>query len=85
MLGMIFSSIIEAIVEGALVILVIYGFCHEKKVVAYEKKLWRKFKAWLSAKLRSSRHFMKWLYEPTVSERIEADYKPRTVRTWEYE
>lgn len=81
MLDMILSSVIEV----TLILLVIYGYSHEKEVIAYEKKQWRKFRAWLSTKLRSSRRFMKWLYEPTLSQQIEADYKPRPVRTWKYE
>ncbi len=80
MLGMIISSVIEV----TLILLIIYGYVHEKEFITYKKRLWRKFKLWLSAKLRSSRRFMKWLYEPTISQQIEADYKQRPVRTWEY-
>lgn len=82
---MIIKTVIEAVVEGCLVTLVIYGFIHEKEVIDFEKKVWAKFRVRLSAKLRSCKRFMKWLYEPTVSEQIDADYKARPVRTYKYE
>lgn len=59
-----FLEIVQYCLLGAAVVLLIIGFIFEKYVVAAEKALWRSFKRWLVAKLRASRRFMNWLYEP---------------------
>lgn len=69
--------------EAAAVVFLIFGFVKEKKVVEFEKDLWSRAKKHIAERLRKSESFMEWLTEPTVSQRIDADYKPRTaaVRT----
>ncbi len=76
-------EIISIPFEAAAVGLLIFGFVKEKKVVAFEIAVWHRLKKRIAARLRKSDRFMEWLTEPTVSQRIEADYIPRTaaVRT----
>lgn len=40
--------VIKTMLEFSAVILLIYGFINEKKFVAFEQKIWRKFKKWIN-------------------------------------
>ena len=46
---MTFGEIIKTILEFTAVILLIIGFINEKKIIAWEQKIWRKFKAWINS------------------------------------
>ena len=46
---MTFGEIIKTILEFFAVVLLIIGFINEKKVIAFEQKIWKKFKAWINS------------------------------------
>lgn len=46
---MTFGEIIRTILEFSAVVLLIIGFINEKKVIAWEQKMWRKFKKWVKS------------------------------------
>lgn len=58
----------------------IVGFAHEEDVIKWEDKMKKKIIRWIVRKLKSSRRFMQWLDEPSLSEQIKAEFGKRKVR-----
>ena len=54
----------------AAVLLVICFAKYENKFIDFEDRL----RIRIAKKLRSSERFMNWLYEPSISEQVEAEY-----------
>ena len=53
-------EIIRTILEIIAILAILYGFTHEAKVVALEKKMWRNFKSFLRRQLRKSKRIVAW-------------------------
>lgn len=58
----------------------IVGFAHEEDVIKWEDKMIKKIIRWIVRKLKSSRRFMQWLYEPSLSEQIAAEFDKIRIR-----
>ena len=57
-------EIIRTILEIIAILAILYGFTHEAKVVALEKKMWRSFKSFLRRQLRKSKKIVAWAEKP---------------------
>ena len=92
-------EIIKIILMAAAVVLLIIGFKHEDKFIRFELPYRIRFRKWLSnmllklrlfiaKRLRKSERFMKWLYEPSITEQIAQECNVigvKIIRDWHNE
>ena len=69
-------------VELAAIALLIYGFTHEAKVVALEKKMWRSFKSFLRRQLRKSKRIVAWAEKPAKHGKPDAEFIAGQVKVF---
>lgn len=69
-------------VELAAIALLIYGFTHEAKVVALEKKMWRSFKSFLRRQLRKSDRIVAWAEKPAKHGKPDYQFRLDQAGVW---
>lgn len=67
-------EIIRTILEIIAILAILYGFTHEAKVVALEKKMWRSFKSFLRRQLRKSKRIVAWAEKPAKHGKPDAEF-----------
>lgn len=71
---------IWALVLIILIAACIVGFAFEEEIVKWEDKMIKKIIRFIVKKLKSSRRFMTWLNEPSLSEQIMEEFNDRYIR-----
>ena len=69
-------------VELAAIALLLYGFKHEAKVVAWEKKMWRSFKNFLRRQLRKSDRIVAWAEKPAKHGKPDYQFRLDQAGVW---
>ena len=75
-------EIIRTILEIIAILAILYGFTHEAKVVALEKKMWRNFKNFLRRQLRKSDRIVAWAEKPAKHGRPDEEWITGQIRVW---
>lgn len=73
---------LKSFVELAAIALLIYGFKHEEKVVAWEKKTWRSFKCFLRRQLRKSDRIVAWAEKPAKHGKPDYQFRLGQAGVW---
>lgn len=60
-----FYIMLSSLFELTAIILLLWGFAHEEKVVKWEQKQWKKFKRWLRTQLRKNPRIVAWAEKPS--------------------
>ena len=75
-------EIIRTILEIIAILAILYGFTHEAKVVALEKKMWRNFKSFLRRQLRKSKRIVAWAEKPAKHGKPDAEFIAGQVKVF---
>ncbi len=71
---------IWAVVVGIINSLLIVGFAYEDRIIAFEDRLIKAITVKIVKKLRASERFMKWLDEPSLSDRISNELNNVSIK-----
>ena len=69
-----FYIALSSLCELAAIALLIYGYLHEEKVVAWERKMFRKAKQFIRRQLRKSKRIVAWAAKPAKHGKPDADF-----------
>ena len=75
-------EVIRTILEIIAILAILYGFKHEEKVVAWEKKTWRSFKSFLRRLLRKSKRIVAWAEKPAKHGKPDAEFIAGQVKVF---
>lgn len=70
----VFLVALSSLLEVLAIILVVYGYAHEDKVIAWENKVIRKVKNGIRKQLRKSKKIVAWAEKPTKHGRPDEDF-----------
>lgn len=77
-----FYIAVSSLCELTAIALLIYGYRHEEKVIAWEQKMFRKAKRFIRRQLRKSDRIVAWAEKPTKHGRPDADFIAGQVRVF---
>lgn len=77
-----FYIMLSSLFELTAIALVIYGYMHEEKVIAWENRIIRKAKRFIRRQLRKSKRLVAWAEKPTKHGRPDADFIAGQVKVF---
>ena len=75
-------EVIRTILEIIAILAILYGFTHEAKVVALEKKMWRIFKSFLRRQFRKSDRIVAWAEKPAKHGKPDYQFRLDQAGVW---
>lgn len=77
-----FYIMLSSLFELTAIILLLWGFINEEKVVAWERKVWALFKSWLRTQLRKSDRIVAWAEKPAKHGKPDMAWIEGQVKVW---
>jgi hypothetical protein len=77
-----FYIALSSLCELAAIALLIYGYLHEEKVMAWEQKMFRKAKQFIRRQLRKSKRIVAWAEKPAKHGRPDDDFIAGQVKVY---
>jgi hypothetical protein len=77
-----FYIALSSLCELAAIALLIYGYLHEEKVMAWEQKMFRKAKQFIRRQLRKSKRIVAWAEKPAKHGRPDADFIEGQIKVY---
>ena len=68
--------------QAVIVTILMYLFCENPKVVAWERRVWSSFKRWLRRQLRKSPRIVAWAETPTKYGTPDDEWITGQIRVW---
>lgn len=77
-----FYIALSSLCELAAIALLIYGYMHETKVIAWENRIIRKAKRFIRRQLRKSKRIVDWAEKPAKHGKPDADFIAGQVKVF---
>jgi hypothetical protein len=75
-------EVIRTLFEDLAIIMILYGFVNEPRVVRWERRQWAKFKRWLRTQLRKNPRIVAWAEKPAKHGKPDMAWIEGQVKVW---